>query len=126
MLSIYHCRGVLTSTPELKYVGLKKTPCTNFFLRIKRDIVKESKIDTFRFVAFGEKAEYICTHAKKGDFLEITSSPQQNVYFNQKNNVKVDSINFKVIFVDVIKRMSVFPIENKFGTAMDNDDDIES
>lgn len=95
-------QGRFTADPELRHTG-DGTPVCSFSLAVERSMKDrngERRTDFINFIAWGQRAEFICTHLRKGQQV-IVGGPLQQRRYKDKNGeertayeIHVDDINF--------------------------------
>jgi len=82
--------GRLTKDPETTGTQTGNI-LTTIYLAVRRDFknkqTDEYDSDFYRFKAFGKTADYIFSHIKKGDLVEIQGRPTNNNY--EKDGEKI-------------------------------------
>lgn len=102
MLNRQITQGRLTATPELKTTP-SGTPVCSFTLASDEDIKREDgtrATDFIDCVAWGHRAEFVCTYLTKGSMVIVEGRPKPRTY-KDKNDVthkitelRVDAVYF--------------------------------
>lgn len=92
--------GNLTRDPELRYTP-KGSAVVQFGLAVNRRWKTDSgeekeKVSFFDLQAFGNSAETIAKHVKKGDCLFVTGRPEQETWEDKNGGGKRSKIIFNV------------------------------
>ena len=88
MLNMAVLQGRLTRDPELRYTG-DKTPVASFSIAVDRDSKKADgtrDTDFINCTAWRQRAEFICSHFKKGDQITVTGRVQVRDYTDKNGN----------------------------------------
>ena len=96
--------GRLTKDPELRYVGEKNSPVTNFILSVDRDYKSskgERETDFINIEVWGKQAEILCEYMTKGRMIGIEGKIKVDKYKNENGEnryiTRVRATSFKFL-----------------------------
>lgn len=96
--------GRLTKDPELRYVGEKNSPVTNFILAVDRDYKSskgERETDFINIEVWGKQAEILCEYMTKGRMIGIEGKIKVDKYKNENGEnryiTRVRATSFKFL-----------------------------
>lgn len=96
--------GRLTKDPELRYVGEKNSPVTNFILAVDRDYKSskgERETDFINIEVWGKQAEILCEYMTKGRMIGIEGKIKVDKYENENGEnryiTRVRATSFKFL-----------------------------
>ena len=96
--------GRLTKDPELRFVGEKNSPVTNFILAVDRDYKSskgERETDFINIEVWGKQAEILCEYMTKGRMIGIEGKIKVDKYKNENGEnryiTRVRATSFKFL-----------------------------